>query len=183
MDKKALRRQIAAQKRQLTPRQIRQASLSLTEQFLRHPLYRSADAVYAYLSYNQEVQTDALIAAALKDGKRVAVPKIFGEEMRFLWINENSSIAPGYKDIPEPVDGEIAADPDALVLMPGLAFTPLGQRMGYGGGFYDRFLSAEPMHPTLALCYDFQLMDALPTEEHDIPVDAVLTAPVKEAER
>lgn len=181
MDKKALRRQISALKRELTEELICFASHKLTRQFLAHPLYLQAKSIYAYLSYNQEVRTEMLISAALEDGKRVAVPKVFGEEMRFLWIDEDSPIAVGYKGIPEPVEGEIADDPDALVLMPGLAFDPFGRRMGYGGGFYDRFLAKEP-HPTIALCYDFQLLDALPTEEHDIPVDAVLTVPLKEEE-
>lgn len=181
MDKKALRRQISALKRELTEEQIRYASRNLTRQFLAHPLYTQAKSIYAYLSYNQEVRTEALISAALQDGKRVAVPKVFGEEMCFLWIDESSVIETGYKGIPEPTAGEIAHDPEALVLMPGLAFDPSGRRMGYGGGFYDRFLAAEP-HPTIALCYEFQLLDALPTEEHDIPVDAVLTAPFKEEE-
>ena len=58
----------------------------------------------------------------------------------------------------------------------GLAFDPQGHRIGYGGGFYDRFLAAEPDHPTLALCYDFQMLPALQTEEFDIPVDTVLWA-------
>jgi 5-formyltetrahydrofolate cyclo-ligase len=70
----------------------------------------------------------------------------------------------------------VASDPTALVLMPGLAFDPQGHRIGYGGGFYDRFLSQEPEHPTLALCYDFQVFDHLDTEQFDIPVDCVLWA-------
>ena len=79
--------------------------------------------------------------------------------------------------IPEPVaDTPVAEDTTALVLMPGLAFTKQGDRMGYGGGFYDRFLAEEPNHPTLALCYEFQIVDNLPTEEFDIPVDTVLWA-------
>jgi 5-formyltetrahydrofolate cyclo-ligase len=60
--------------------------------------------------------------------------------------------------------------------MPGLAFTEKGHRMGYGGGFYDKFLSQEPNHPTLALCYAFQMVDELPVEEYDVPVDVVLWA-------
>ena len=58
--------------------------------------------------------------------------------------------------------------------MPGLAFDPEGHRVGYGGGFYDRFLRREPRHPTIALCYDFQLFDRLEAEAHDVPVDAVI---------
>lgn len=64
--------------------------------------------------------------------------------------------------------------------MPGLAFDPSGRRLGYGGGFYDRFLAREPGHPTLALCYDFQLLPHVETAPHDVPVDQVLWAAVPE---
>lgn len=174
MDKKALRKAITEQKRLLTDAQINAASEQLLEQLVRHPLYRAATSIYGYLSYNQEVRTEPILRRAEADGKRVAVPKIFGDEMRFLRLDW-AKVAAGYRGIPEPTDGEIANDTDALVLMPGLAFDPQGHRLGYGGGFYDRFLSAEP-HPTIALCYNFQLLDLLETEAHDIPVDAVLSA-------
>ena len=83
----------------------------------------------------------------------------------------------GYANIPEPIaDEPIADDETALVLMPGMAFDPQGHRIGYGGGFYDKFLAKEPNHPTLALCYDFQMVEYLETEEFDIPVDTVLWA-------
>ena len=177
MDKKALRKEISAKKATLSQAQIENASTALAEQLFAHPLYLSANTLYAYLSYNQEVRTAPIIQKALSQGKRVAVPKIYGTEMRFVYITENSVIAPGYKGIPEPVEDDIADNSVALVLMPGLAFTAEGQRMGYGGGFYDRFLEKEP-HPTVALCFDFQLLPQLPTEEHDLPVDAVLSAPV-----
>lgn len=100
------------------------------------------------------MRTLPLIRQAQALGKRVAVPKVYGEtDMRFLWLDDPARIAPGAYGIPEPVDdGPEADDPAALVLMPGLAFDPQGHRLGYGGGFYDRFLAAEP-HPTIALCY------------------------------
>ena len=182
MEKSELRKLIAAQKRQLTPAQIAQASAELARQLAVHPLYRAAKSIYGYLSYNQEVLTPPILAQAQRDGKRVAVPKVFdgGASMRFLWLDDLSRIAKGYCGIPEPTDdGPEADDPGALVLMPGLAFTPEGGRLGYGGGFYDRFLAREP-HPTLALCYDFQMVSRLPSQAHDIPVDAVLHCPVQE---
>lgn len=98
--------------------------------------------------------------------------------MRFIWLQWDK-VEIGYKGIPEPSEGEIADDSTALVLMPGLAFDRQGHRIGYGGGFYDRFLSREH-HPTIALCYDFQVLDHLETEAHDISVDAVLSAPIWE---
>lgn len=177
MNKSQLRKEIRAKKEALLPEQIEKASQNLTEQFLSHPLYKEAESIYVYLSYNQEVRTDDIIRRAWAEGKTVAVPKIVGEEMRFFLFTPETPVEEGYKGIPEPLVAEEAHDPKALVLMPGLAFDPKGNRMGYGGGFYDRFLHAEP-HPTIALCFDFQMYEALECEAHDIPVDAVLSAPI-----
>ena len=175
MDKQLLRKQIREQKRAMTPEQIEAAGVRLAEKFLASKLYQSAKSIYGYLPYNQEVRTVPMLEQALKDGKRVAVPKVFGEEMKFIWLEDLSAVEKGYAGIPEPIANEpVADDPEALVLMPGLAFDPMGHRIGYGGGFYDKFLASEPGHPTLALCYGFQMMDHLETEVFDIPVDCVL---------
>lgn len=179
MTKSLLRKEIRMKKEALTPEQIESASLDLTEQFCSHSLYKEAKTIFAYLSYNQEVRTDPLIRRAWADGKSVAVPKIINDEMVFLRLAEGDPIAEGYKGIPEPVKEIPLHDPTALVLLPGLAFDPQGHRLGYGGGFYDRFLSAEP-HPTIALCFDFQMYDHLDTENHDIPADVVLSAKIPE---
>ena len=179
MDKQALRAEIRAKKRALSEAQIVRASEALCRQMAAHPAYQAAKSLYAYLSYNQEVRTRAIMEQAQRDGKRVAVPKVFGEEMRFLWLDDLDAVAPGYCKIPEPIaDGPEADDAEALVLMPGLAFDPQGHRCGYGGGFYDRYLMAHPQHKTLALCFDFQMFAHLETEAHDIPVDFVLSVPV-----
>lgn len=177
MDKSKLRKEIRAKKRAMTEAEIQEKSEALGHQFLATEAYRQAKTIYGYLPYNQEVRTVPMLLQALADGKQVAVPKVYGEEMRFIYITDMAQVAPGYAGIPEPIaDSPVADDPDALVLMPGLAFDPEGHRIGYGGGFYDRFLAAEPNHPTLALCYDFQMLPRLDTEEFDIPVDCVLWA-------
>lgn len=177
MDKKALRAQIRAMKRAMTEEQIVEASARLGELFVNTPQYRAAKTIYGYLPYNQEVRTVPMLEQALLDGKKVAVPKCYGDEMRFIYMDDLSLVESGYAGIPEPVaDEPVADDKTALVLMPGMAFTKNGDRMGYGGGFYDKFLAAEPEHPTVALCYDFQMVESLPTEEYDIPVDCVLWA-------
>ena len=177
MNKSELRKEIRQRKRAMTEAEIRKKSEKLTELFLAGDAYRAARSVYGYLPYNQEVRTVPLLEQALRDGKRVAVPKCFGDEMRFIWMTDLTQVEKGYAGIPEPIaDGPVADDETALVLMPGLAFDPQGHRIGYGGGFYDKFLAAEPGHPTLALCYDFQMLPHLETEEFDIPVDTVLWA-------
>lgn len=177
MNKKVLRSIIRDKKRAMTEDQIVFLSQQLEKLFFAHPLYQSAKTIYGYLPYNQEVRTIPMLEQALKDGKKVAVPKVFGDEMKFIYLNDLTRIEKGYCGIPEPIaDGPVAEDPTALVLMPGLAFDEQGHRIGYGGGFYDKFLAAEPDHPTLALCYAFQMIDHLETEDFDVPVDCVLWA-------
>ena len=177
MNKTELRKSIRAQKRAMTEELIQQKSEALARAFRETEEYRSARSIYGYLPYNQEVRTVAMLEQAIKDGKRVAVPKCYGDEMRFIWTEDLSLVEKGYAGIPEPIaDGPVADDETALVLMPGLAFDPQGHRIGYGGGFYDKFLAREKNHPTLALCYDFQMFPHLETEAHDIPVNYVIWA-------
>ena len=175
MNKLQLRRSIREQKRAMTEAQIREKSEQLARLFLETEEYRRAQSIYGYLSCNQEVRTLPILRQALRDGKRVAVPKCYGEEMRFIWLDDLSAVAKNAMGIPEPMaDGPVAEDETALVLMPGVAFDRAGNRIGYGGGYYDKFLAREGKHPTLALCYAFQMVDHLEAEEFDIPVDRVL---------
>ena len=177
MDKKELRRTIRERKRAMTEEEIVTRSKKLGVLFAQSEAYKNAKTIYGYLPYNQEVRTVPMLEQALRDGKRVAVPKVYGDEMKFLYLDDLSKVSKGYAGIPEPIaDEPVADDETALVLMPGLAFDQAGHRIGYGGGFYDKFLAAEPNHPTLALCYEFQMLPELHTEEHDIPVDTVLWA-------
>lgn len=177
MDKKQLRKQIKEMKRAMSLVEIEGKSRILGEKFAATDAYRQASTVYGYMPYNQEVRTVPILEQAIRDGKRVAVPKIYGDEMKFIYLTDLSAVALSDYGIPEPVDdGPVADDPTALVLMPGLAFDREGHRIGYGGGFYDKFLAAEPNHPTLALCYDFQMLERLETEEFDVPVDTVIWA-------
>ena len=177
MDKKELRRTIRERKRAMTEEEIIARSEALGVLFAQSEAYKAAKTIYGYLPYNQEVRTVPMLEQALKDGKRVAVPKVYGDEMKFLYLDDLTKVEKGYAGIPEPIaDEPVADDETALVLMPGLAFDPQGHRIGYGGGFYDKFLAAEPNHPTLALCYEFQMVEKLETEQFDIPVDEVIWA-------
>ena len=177
MNKKELRQTIRERKRAMTPEEIESRSQKLGQLFLASDAYRNAKTIYGYMPYNQEVRTVPMLEQALADGKRVAVPKCYGDEMKFIYLEDLTQVEKGYAGIPEPIaDGPVGDDPTALVLMPGMAFDPQGHRIGYGGGFYDKFLASEPGHPTLALCYEFQMLDHLETEEFDIPVDTVLWA-------
>ena len=177
LDKKALRREIGAKKRAMTPAEICAYSHQLCARLYATEAYQNAKSIYIYLPYNQEVRTWEIFDRAIADGKRVAVPKVYGDEMRFLWIDDLNCLAPGGWDIPEPTyDEPVANDETALILMPGLAFDPEGHRIGYGGGFYDKYLEKHPNHKLIALCYPFQMLDHLEVEAHDIPVYLVMCA-------
>lgn len=162
------------QKKSLTEAEILRRSELLCRMVLETSAYKIAGTIYGYLPFNQEVNMRSLLQQALDDGKQVALPKCYGKEMRFVLINDLEQVQKAANGAPEPIaDTPVAADPCALVLVPGIAFDSRGYRIGYGGGYYDRFLAAEPQHPTIALCYDFQLIPHLPHESYDIPVDTV----------
>lgn len=177
MDKTALRREIREKKKAMSTEEIEVRSARLGELFAQTEAYKNAETIYGYMPYNQEVRTVPILEQAIRDGKKVAVPKVYGDIMKFIYLEDLTQVEKSDMGIPEPVaDEPVAEDQTALVLMPGLAFDKEGHRIGYGGGFYDKFLMAEPNHPTVALCYDFQMYAHLDTEEFDIPVDLVLWA-------
>ena len=175
--KQQLRQAVRQRKQAMTAEDIQRRSGLLCRKVLETESYRTAKTIYGYLPFNQEVNTLPLLQQALADGKQVALPKCYGREMRFVLVTDLSRVQPSRFGAPEPIaDTPVAKDPHALVLMPGLAFDAAGHRMGYGGGYYDRFLSREPDHPTIALCFDFQLLPRLETEAHDISADTVFWA-------
>lgn len=172
-----LRGDISRLKRAMSMEEIENYSRDLAMQLYQTPEYSAARSIYGYLPYNQEVRTWPILEHARSQGKRVAVPKVYGKEMKFLWLDDFSMVAPGAYGIPEPVfDSPEADDEEALILMPGLAFDHSGHRVGYGGGFYDRYLEVHRAHQLVALCYPFQLFDHLEVEAYDIPVHRVLCA-------
>lgn len=109
------------------------------------------------------------------DHKRVAVPRVEGKNMTFYYLENWEQLQPGYFQIPEPAWGTAASEENALLIMPGVAFDANCNRAGYGQGFYDRYLEAHPDHPTIAIAFDFQLVDEVPSEPTDIRPDMVIT--------
>lgn len=175
--KSEIRRLVRRRKREMTAEEIAHKSAALAARFLASDAYRTAKTIYGYLPFNQEVRTFPILEQAIRDGKQVALPKCDGDQMRFVLMKDLSDVAPSAFGAPEPIaDEPVASDEHALVLMPGVAFDLSGRRIGYGGGYYDRFLASEPNHPTIALCFDFQIFDRLETDAHDIPVNLVLWA-------
>ncbi len=137
------------------------------------------DTVYCYASFGGEVDTFRLMEELRKKGYLTALPRVNGERMEFYLVTKPEDLTPGFRGILEPAKHcKRAESPKACVITPGTAFTKAGDRMGYGGGFYDRFFSEEPQHKKIAVCYPFQVYPELPTEEHDKRMDFVLTGEI-----
>lgn len=176
MDKAAIRREILTRRQTMGQEDYRLQSALLLRRLAACELYRSCSSLYCYLSFGREVPTNPILEMALADGKRIAAPRVEDGQIRFYWLKAPGDARPGFRGIPEPPEGAAQAnDLTAPVLVPGLAFDHKGHRIGYGGGYYDRFLAREPEHPTIALCFDYQIFPGLPTESYDIPVDLVMT--------
>lgn len=125
--------------------------------------------------YNHEVVTEYLIKEAWKAGKEVAVPKVVGKDMVFYKLTDFARLEPGYFGIPEPVSGEIVNWSKALMIMPGVAFDRANHRVGYGGGFYDRYLEKHPQLERVAIAFSFQMLPEVPTEPTDICPQIIVT--------
>ena len=172
--KSELRKQVL-QDMKAIPREQKQAmDQALTDQFLKHPFYQEAKIIATYLSFPHEFQTQELIEQALKDGKKVLIPKTYPKgRMDFVVYNPQQLVKTSFGLLEPQGELEVAAASQIdLIHVPGLAFTTEGYRIGYGGGYYDRYLEHFSGH-TLSTVYPCQIQDFSP-ENHDIPVQEVL---------
>ena len=175
-EKKEIRKKIFKARKEHTDAWIRENSLRITEALTQLPEYRNAERIMAYADYNHEVITRYIIEQAWKDGKEVAVPKVFGKDMVFYRLTDFSQLESGYFGIPEPKeDGETVSWEEAMMVMPGVAFDVNCNRVGYGGGFYDRFLEKHPEVCRVAVGFSFQILPEVPTEPTDIRPQVIVT--------
>ena len=173
--KQAIRKKIYALRKACTDEQVDSWSRELTEKVTALPEFQKADHILAYADYTHEVRTCYLIKEAWKAGKEVAVPKCAGKDLIFRKLTDFSQLKQGYFGIPEPESGETVSWEDALMIMPGVAFDEENHRIGYGGGFYDRYLAAHPDLVRLAVAFEFQRLPAVPVEPTDILPHLVVT--------
>ena len=174
--KAVLRKEMKERLKGLPEGRKRELDEALCRQLLSLPEFSAPRTVYAYASLSWEPDTWEILRALLSRGFRLALPRVEGREMRFYFVPDLKELSQSSMKIWEPkADAVPADDSEALVLVPGMAFSRDGARLGKGGGFYDRFLAAEPDHKTIALAYGFQLMEQIPTGVYDRPVDQIVT--------
>jgi len=179
--KKALRLQMRQRRRALPAAERERASARIRQSLTALPSFQNAQTMHSYVSWQDEVDTHVLIQEALRAGRRVVVPKVQppGRMLAHYFIEDFSALIPGTFGILEPPAEEaktaaVAKDAFDLVIVPGVAFDRQGHRLGYGAGYYDRFLS-EIHTPKIALAFAAQMVEQVPAAMHDQSVDFVIT--------
>jgi 5-formyltetrahydrofolate cyclo-ligase len=174
--KDKIRKQVLEQRFRLSAPERRSRSDEIERVLFSLPEFLDAPLVLFFASFQSEVETHHMIRHALVMGKRVALPKVKGKELVLLEIgNFDTDVCPGSWGIPEPDRGTPRTPAEiGLIIVPGAVFDERGNRIGYGGGFYDRLLPSYG-GPTVALAFELQIVPAVPVDPHDVPVKKIVT--------
>ncbi|MCR5607539.1 MAG: 5-formyltetrahydrofolate cyclo-ligase [Lachnospiraceae bacterium] len=179
--KLALRKKMINNRDSIIPAIAKSAGIIIEKKFLNSDYYKNCDIILIYVSKGNEADTFFLINKALQDGKKVAVPKVISKGiMYFYYITSIEQLSPGSMGILEP-DSDLCALLDKkdvkindIFVCPGVAFDKEGSRLGYGGGFYDRYLRMFN-NKKIAFSYEIQILDSIPMGEYDEKVDVIFT--------
>lgn len=164
-----------ALRRGMDPDLRRELSARIAQQLFRTREWEAADAVWCYLSLPEEVDTAGILGQAAAEGKHTAIPVIREGRMLFSGISAGPRLIPGAFGIPEPEEFRPACGERPLIVMPGIAYDTGLHRLGFGGGYYDRFLAEHPGFVTAAPAFDFSVLQEIPAEEHDIRPRVLIT--------
>ncbi|CUH92610.1 5-formyltetrahydrofolate cyclo-ligase [Herbinix luporum] len=183
MTKNEIRSLIKEKRNNLTLRIRREYDKDIHERLFELPEFKDCNKLFTYVSFGSEVDTFAIINKALGMKKEVYIPKVEGKNLNFYKINKLEGLVRSKFGIlePEGINNPYLAshlqEDNKLMLLPGLAFDKYGNRIGYGAGYYDRYLGAYSINNwiKIALAYDFQIMDRLNVNEYDIRTDYIVT--------
>lgn len=179
-EKDELRKYIEEKRNELRENNKKQMDSCIYRNVVDSEHYKSAKTIFIYVSCNNETDTHKIIKKMLEDKKIVCVPKVLSlkEGMIAVKINNFDDLKPGLYGILEPAEKQNKIDENNIdtVFLPGVAFDLNGGRIGYGGGFYDRFLGKSREDTVkIALAYEFQIMSNVPMEDTDMRVDGIIT--------
>jgi 5-formyltetrahydrofolate cyclo-ligase len=181
--KQTIRKSILAQREQLSAETRAAYSATITARLLQLPEYRQANTVLGYMNFGAEFASELWVERVLAEGKRLALPKVnhHTNHLDLYWVDDpENQLAAGLWGIREPVVERcaklVAPDEVEFALLPGVAFTRSGARLGYGGGFYDKLFAGMAQRPILAAAaFALQLVEALPQEPNDVRVEWLVT--------
>jgi len=188
MVKQEIRSRLLAARNSLSADEKSMHDKKLKEKLFATRQYQKCCNLFCYISFKSEIDTHEIIMQSLADGKRVFVPRVEGRDMEFYQIEGLDGLVASKFGVPEPgpdnnriFSAEDTADDEQLnanlMILPGLAFDPAGNRIGYGAGYYDRYLQSHKNigFYRIALAYDFQLIDRIEADEQDVAVDMIIT--------
>lgn len=176
METKAdIRKKMLMLRKQMSLEDAQKKSRVIQEKVLAHPKFQVSEWIFLYMDCRGEVQTKELLKQCLKQKKQVALPRVCGDEMNFYEVKGMEDVREGHFGILEPVGQDKVEKQHGFMLVPGVAFSKNGMRLGYGKGFYDRYLKRFPEIYTCAAAYAFQVLEELPAEEHDRPLMEIIT--------
>lgn len=153
---------------------VNRDSLKIKENFFSIPEIERKNTFLLYFPHKNEVDTVPIIEELLKEGKNVILPKVEGFHIIPIKISNLTSLKEGYAGIKEPAGNPFPLNQIDVIVIPAVAFDKRGHRLGYGKGYYDRLLSKTDALK-VGLAYDFQVLEQIPAEVHDIPVDLIVT--------
>jgi len=179
-NKASLRKEILAKRDSIPPVVKKVKDKSIEARLFLLPEFTTAKTIFFFASFRSEVDTVGMIRRALDEGKRVLLPRVEGHNLGLYEIKSLDELVPGYMNIPEPFvltdDRKITINDINAVIIPGAAFDETGNRIGYGGGFYDRLLAQlQKSVPVIAPTYEEQVIDVVPAEPHDQKVSIIVT--------
>jgi len=179
-EKKKLRNIVLDKRNSIDNNRKEEMDREIFNKIINLDLYKEAKNIFIYLSFGSEIDTKPIIDRALEDGKEVYIPKVYkvNREMKAIRLNNFDDLEENSMGILEPKDDSnfIAKENIDLIIVPGAVFDLEGNRIGYGGGYYDRFLSnIKDRRNKVVLAYDLQILDNIEAEEHDIKMDYILT--------
>lgn len=174
--KKDIRKIILRKRKEMPDHDVRAYSEQVCKHIMDYPVYQASKNICLYMPVHNEVDTTFLIEPALDHGKNIWLPRVFDGRMDFFAYDRDTGLIQGAYNIMEP-DSLVMLEEDnnTLIVMPGAVFSETHDRIGYGGGYYDRYLTEHPECKTLAVCYEFQIQKEIPVEEHDMKPDAIMT--------
>lgn len=178
--KKRLRDQILKRRDALSPSEVIEKSRLIQQRLFRNSWYQTARSILFYVSYDNEVNTHDMIQKSLRDEKNVIVPKtnVKNKTLLLSKLRHWDDLCPGTYSILEPKETciqDISLSCIDLCIMPGIAFDDKGNRIGHGGGYYDRLLQGKCHAHRIGLAYEFQIVKNIPAEPHDIRVEKIIT--------
>lgn len=159
----------------LSAREAKGMSDKICKGIRTQPWYLQAKTICFYYPLGREADLLPLAGEALALGRNVAFPRVAGKEMEFYKVGSLGDFEEGSFHVMEPVGQTHVSEPGMLVLVPGVGFARDGSRMGYGGGYYDRYFARHKDCLKIGVAYSFQLTEGLEPEAHDISMDGVVT--------